>query len=384
MRHFESFTTTTDTDLFHVLPQPFNKRSEKELLAAGLGATLYIPAIRADIHADLKKMRSRDAVSVVVCLEDSVPDAQLGQAEENLHNMLLKLADTPEEELPLIFVRPRDPDHFERIVRQNAGLLAPLTGFVFPKFDNFNNRAANFVDILRETNDRENLHLYYMPVIESPVIIHRETRKIALAGIHAVTSASQDLLLAIRIGATDMSSNYGLRRSPDFTVYDNHVVTSALADIINVLGRAEEGNIITGAVWEHFTATDRTFKPQLRETLFQEDRALRHELLLEGYDTFLREIQLDMLNGITGKTVIHPSHIKFVHSSLVVTHEEYADATDILHEDADGANASTYRNKMNEAKPHAAWARKVMHRAHIFGVSNENITFVDFLEPYKR
>ena len=35
---------------------------------------------------------------------------------------------------------------------------------------------------------------------------------------------------------------------------------------------------------------------------------------------------------------------------------------------------------MNEAKPHAAWARKTLLRAKAFGVANEHKTFVDFLE----
>jgi len=64
----------------------------------------------------------------------------------------------------------------------------------------------------------------------------------------------------------------------------------------------------------------------------------------------------------------------------VVTHEEFADATDILDTSGGGGvAASTYRNKMNESKPHSAWARSTALRARVFGVAQEGISFVDLL-----
>ncbi|MDO4240866.1 HpcH/HpaI aldolase/citrate lyase family protein, partial [Micrococcus sp.] len=40
---------------------------------------------------------------------------------------------------------------------------------------------------------------------------------------------------------------------------------------------------------------------------------------------------------------------------------------------------SGYRNKMNESKPHMAWARSTMDRAQLFGVSRPEVSFVDIL-----
>jgi citrate lyase beta subunit len=224
-----------------------------------------------------------------------------------------------------------------------------------------------------------------MPILESPSIIYRETREAALSLVSNVLAEHKDSLLAVRIGATDMSSAYGLRRSPDFTIYDVNVVSSAIADIVNVFGRADFGTVITGCVWEHFSSVPRTLKPQLRESIFSDDKKLRSRLLHEDYDMLLREIQLDKINGITGKTVIHPTHIGLVHALLVVNHEEYSDALDILSDGkaGGGAHASQYKNKMNEVKPHTAWANKIKNRADAFGVSNENIDFIDFLERFK-
>ena len=99
-------------------------------------------------------------------------------------------------------------------------------------------------------------------------------------------------------------------------------------------------------------------------------------------DGLIREVHLDKANGLIGKTVIHPSHVAAVHALSVVTHEEYCDAADILRVTGGGAMASTYANKMNEAKPHRNWARRTMLRAEVFGVAAEGVTFVDLLTAF--
>jgi hypothetical protein len=149
-----------------------------------------------------------------------------------------------------------------------------------------------------------------------------------------------------------------------------------------VLGRPG-GHAITGPVWEYFTAPDRLFKPQLRESPFarRDDRELRARLLARDLDGLIREVLLDRANGLVGKTVIHPSHVAVVHALSVVSHEEYDDAQGVLSakEGGGGVARSSYRNKMNEANPHLAWAQQLMLRAQVFGVAAPDVTFVDLL-----
>ena len=47
--------------------------------------------------------------------------------------------------------------------------------------------------------------------------------------------------------------------------------------------------------------------------------------------------------------------------------------------DTGGVQASTYRNKMNELKPHRNWALRVIDRAAAFGVTRQGVSFVDLL-----
>jgi citrate lyase beta subunit len=94
----------------------------------------------------------------------------------------------------------------------------------------------------------------------------------------------------------------------------------------------------------------------------------------------VREILLDRANGLTGKTIIHPSHAAAVHALSVVSHEEYCDAAAIVGgATAGGVITSTYRNKMNEIRPHLAWAHSTMVRADVFGVAAQGTTFDDLV-----
>jgi hypothetical protein len=166
-------------------------------------------------------------------------------------------------------------------------------------------------------------------------------------------------------------------------VYDVRVVAQVITDIVNRLGRADgTGFVITGPVWEYFSGGERVFKPRLRQSIFDQHQAseLRTQLISRDMDGLIREVELDKANGLTGKTVIHPTHVSAVHALQVVTHEEYADAVDVLDSGQRGGVAqSEYRNKMNESKPHTAWAERTHLRARVFGVSRPDITFVEIL-----
>ena len=86
----------------------------------------------------------------------------------------------------------------------------------------------------------------------------------------------------------------------------------------------------------------------------------------------INEVLLDQLNGIVGKTIIHPTHIQTVNALYVVTHEEYIDALAIMENSNGqiGVKKSEYQNKMNEIKPHLNWAERILKRASIYGVYN--------------
>jgi citrate lyase beta subunit len=366
--------------LFFCAPQHFASGDDINLLAVALGATLYSPATRPSLAADMVKRAAQGVMSIVVCLEDAIADDELAAAEKNVVAQLRAYAEGGAQG-PLIFVRVRSAHQIPMIVNKLGEHVRLLTGFVLPKFTEETGPA--FLDAVAEASAQIGRRFLAMPVVESPEVIFSESRTGVLLGIRQLLVKYRDNILAVRIGATDLSAAYGLRRSRDLSVYDVRVIADAISDVVNVLGRADgSGFVVTGPVWEYFSGTERMFKPQLRESPFVElsERALRAELIAKDLDGLIREVALDKANGLTGKTVIHPTHVAAVHALSVVTHEEYCDAADILGTNSEGGvKASTYRNKMNESKPHSAWAERIMQRAHVFGVANENISFVDLL-----
>ncbi|MGW2259269.1 HpcH/HpaI aldolase/citrate lyase family protein [Streptomyces sp. NPDC001780] len=381
MRHYGHVSPAVRKRLFHKEPCDFHAGSPADLLSAALGATLYSPATRPRLADDVLKLARRGVVSMVLCLEDSIHDAEVEDAETNLVRQFEKLAEQGAE-TPLLFIRVREPEQIPDLVQRLGPAVRLLSGFVLPKFTE--ERGTPFLEALVDAESVSGHKLYAMPVLESPELLHLETRTATLTGIATTVDKYRDRVLALRLGVTDFCSAYGLRRSPDMTAYDVRIVAGVIADVVNVLGRADgTGFTITGPVWEYFRLQERMFKPQLRRSPFLEGSAeeLRTTLIEHDMDGLLSEIALDRANGLLGKTCIHPSHVPPVHALSVVSHEEFSDARDILRPERDGGGVlrSAYTNKMNEARPHRAWAERTLLRAEVFGVAREDIGFVDLL-----
>ncbi|WP_424568888.1 HpcH/HpaI aldolase/citrate lyase family protein [Streptomyces sp. CH-036] len=399
MRHFGHISPAAREGLFHREPSTFTAESPAKMLSVALGATLYSPATRPSLAEDVLKQAARGVVSMVLCLEDSIDDAEVTDAEANLIRQFAALAARDAasgptagstgdaqgeagEDVPLLFIRVREPAQITDLVHRLGDSIRMLSGFVLPKFTE--ERGRHFLEALAEAETACGRRLFAMPVLESPELLHLETRGDILRGIARSVDKYRDRVLALRLGVTDFCSAYGLRRAPDMTAYDVHIVASVIADVVNVLGRADgTGFTITGPVWEYFRRQERMFKPQLRRSPFLEGRAeeLRTALIEHDMDGLLREIELDRANGLLGKTCIHPSHVAPVHALSVVSHEEFTDAQDILSPERGGGGVlrSAYTNKMNEVKPHRAWAERTLQRAEVFGVAREDVGFVDLL-----
>ncbi|AUY51909.1 HpcH/HpaI aldolase/citrate lyase family protein [Streptomyces sp. CB01881] len=409
MRHFGHLADDVRGRLFLEQPRAFSPDSEADVLATALGATLYSPATRPTLGADIRKQAARGVVSMVLCLEDSIADHEVTAAETNLVAQLGGLSreqsgggaktfgaapgDTPEaahistdctQDLPLLFIRVRTASQITDLAGRLGPAIGLLTGFVLPKFTDENGGA--YLEALAAAEAATGRRLFAMPVLESPELAHLETRREQLFGIARLLDKYRERVLAVRLGVTDLCSAYGLRRSPDLTAYDVALVAAVIGDVVNVLGRADgTGFTVTGPVWEYFPVQERMFKPQLRRTPFAEaepsGEAVRQRIIEHDLDGLIREFELDRANGLLGKTCIHPSHVPAVHALSVVTHEEYSDARDILDRERDGGGVlrSAYTNKMNEAKPHRAWAERVLLRAEVFGVAREDVSFAELL-----
>ncbi|MDP4128494.1 MAG: HpcH/HpaI aldolase/citrate lyase family protein [Bacillota bacterium] len=390
MRHFNYLTREGTEATFFKAPEPFDKETPRAVLAYALGASLYTPGTRETIAQDIIFKKNRGLASTVFCLEDSIGDAEVPYAEGNLTTQVKEIYKASKNQeiglndLPLIFIRVRNSEQIQRLMEGMGDSAKIITGFIFPKFTS---ESYPYFEIIKSLNNQSTGPFYGLPIIESSQAIYRESRLNELMETKSLLDSYHDFVLNVRIGATDFSGYYGIRRGPDVTIYDITVIRDCIADIINVFGR-ENDYVISGPVWEYFTNGGRVLKPQLRKSPFEEfhmsnggnGSKIRSQLLNKYVDGLIREVILDKENGIIGKTIIHPSHIIPVQSLYTVGHEEYLDALSILeNQDQRGVIRSQYTNKMNEIKPHYNWAQKILFRAKNYGVFHEQHNFISLL-----
>ena len=360
-------------------PVAFDKHTPRDLLQYCLGATMYMPGSK-DFAQAIVGRRYPGLTSMVMCFEDACREEDVPAAERNAIRMLEVLGESVSDgrldpaDIPLIFFRTRSPAQF----RHFASMLEPrhvrfVTGFNFPKFNSGN--ANEYLDFLVELNGRFGETLYGMPIIEDRRVAFKETRLAELEGIKRALDAFRDLILNVRVGATDFSSCFGARRDINYTIYDIMTVRDILTDILNMFTR-ENDYTVSGPVWEYFRINKSLkFADHLPDVDIRESLLSRKPIVNDAVDGLMRELILDKANGFVGKTIIHPTHINYVNGMLAVTREEYEDALQVLNVSG-GVVKSTSGNKMNEIGPHRRWAERLAMRARAYGVIERESSYL--------
>ena len=350
-------------------PIEFNKYTERDILQYCLGATLYMPGTK-DIKDKIVD-HLLPVTSLVMCCEDAIKEEDLPIAEQNILDHMDYFADMIAEgkltynDIPLIFVRVRNPQQFKTFSsRLTAKQASVLTGFNFPKFNSSN--ALNVLRTLVEVNSRLGVVLYGMPILEGPEVAFRELRNKELLLLRNILEPYKDLILNIRVGGTDMSSLFGVRRGINSTVFDIMPVRDALSDIVNFFNRYCD-YCISAAVWEYFRAYKDDDIDDVIKRNFHSALLKGQDIVNPAIDGLLKEVMIDRANGFVGKTIIHPTHAKFVNAMFTVVEEEYKDAIQILNTTG-GVIKSEEGGKMNEIGPHHRWAEKIVKRADVYGV----------------
>lgn len=343
-----------DTIKYSHYPKTFDKNTMREILQYSIGGLLYMPATRVKIADEIISKSKSNFKAICLDLEDSVGDDTLISAEESLIEILEKIYNAYKSnillisEIPLIFIRVRDPKHFEDVSNKiPIEYYEILTGFNFPKFEKSN--CMNFINAFNELKFKINTPLYFNPILESKAIMNKTTRLNELNYLHKKLTLNIDNILNIRVGATDFCSTYGIRRKITQSIYDVGVVENCLIDILNIFSK---NFVCSGPVWEYFSNDD-------NETLWKQ--GLKNEL------------EKDFINGFIGKTSIHPKQLDTIAETYIVSQEDYDDAMSILgiRHGTKGILKSSKNNKMNEIKPHTIWAQKVITLAEVYGVRKE-------------
>jgi citrate lyase beta subunit len=368
---------------FIVEPIEFDKYTDRSMLQYCLGATMYMPGNKNFAQAIIEQ-KYLGLTSMVMCFEDACKLEDVPQAELNSIALLDRINEAIEEgtfeysKLPLIFFRVRNLEQFKHF----ASMLKPehirlITGFNFPKFNASN--GEEYYSFLAELNAKFGEILYGMPIIEDRCVAFKETRVGELIAIKKILDKYENLVLNVRVGGTDFSSCFGVRRGISYTIYDIMTVRDCLMDILNVFSR-DNIYTVSGPVWEYFRAEKRMRFEPLPEFDFTTALIKREKIMNDAVDGLLRELILDKANGFIGKTIIHPTHLNYVNGMLAVTREEYDDAVQIM-ETSGGVIKSANANKMNEIGPHKNWAEKLYYRAQAYGVIENESSYLELFNP---
>jgi citrate lyase beta subunit len=390
LRRFGHLGAEAVDSFFELLPTPLRGPSGAEGVGAALGAVLYSPATLEHAAERLFRGSWPGVTAMVFCLEDAIADRDLDEGERRVLR-LLKTARAMVDSagtrsaLPYLFVRVRSPEHFEHLLRCWGSLADELDGVVLPKLGA--PQAARYMSLMAGAQTGRDRPLWALPILEGTDIALRESRLEALLAVRETIAEHRALVPCVRIGATDLSGLWGLRRPRDFTIYDVAVVRDIIADVVNLLGRDPDSPSISGPVWE-YVRDEPVFKPRLRETPFLEEFGahdgpkFRRRLVSAAIDGLLRETMLDRANGLHGKSVIHPAHAPVVDAAHVVSHEEWTSALAVraAFDAGDGVSAGRGAPRMNEPKPHAQWAQRTLARAGTFGVLRPEHTFLALLQ----
>jgi len=293
-----------------------------------LGATLYMPATRADLLAVVRGGKIPSLRSLVICLEDAVSESDIDFALDNLQRLLLELSSGQPryKDAPLVFVRPRNLAMAAQLVEWP--LMSLVDGLVLPKF--------TLHDLPIWQHLIASTQLWVMPTLE--------TKEVFDAGAMTELAAAllkEDLgsrVLALRIGGNDLLSCLGLRRSQTHTLYQSPIgyVIGMLSGVMGASGFA-----LTAPVCE----------------------------LLDQPSLLCRELAQDMDYGLVGKTAIHPTQIPLIHRALQVTAQDQQAAQLILNSTAPAV--FQHNGAMCEPATHVRWAKRTLERAHWYGVVDE-------------
>ncbi|MCX4371333.1 MAG: HpcH/HpaI aldolase/citrate lyase family protein [Dysosmobacter sp.] len=313
-----------------------------------VGALLYCPAnAHSGIVDALKNERYPRPFSLAFCLEDTVREDAVEAAEQELYRTLERIDAARKERefyLPLIFIRIRSPRQLRRLASAFYGFSEILTGFILPKF--FVENCGEYIKTVQDVRADTGSDYYYMPIFESASMIDLCRRYSDLAQVKERLEEISDQILNIRVGGNDLSHAFGLRRHVNNTIYELRPVADLLTDIVTTFaGRY----VVSGPVWEYYAGS--------------------------GWESGLqKEIEMDLLCGFIGKTVIHPNQIPVVNECLKVSPADYQDACRILNWDPASPRlvlSSAESTRMNEYNTHFHWADRIIQLARVYGIKAE-------------
>ena len=315
------------------------------MLYYSVGALLYCPANNYKIVNSLVNEKFGNNFSLALCLEDTISDDCVSEAENILITSLTSLYKEKLYKtffLPKIFVRVRTASQMVKLVSRLGTVSEMITGFIFPKFSLEN--ADEYICTITQINSVRKKPFCFMPIFEHSSIIHLGNRFSILYALKEKLDNVGEIVLNIRVGGNDLCHIFGFRRSAKESIHQIKPISSIFSDIVTVYGA---DYVVSAPVWEYYNG--------------------------ENWENGLKqEIVQDRLCGFIGKTVIHPKQIAVVNNGYKVSQKDLDDALSILKWNKHSnslVSGSVAKERMNEFKTHSNWAFTTVMLSRVFGVN---------------
>lgn len=309
-----------------------------------VGALLYCPANNESIANSILHERFGKKYSLALCLEDTIGDDFVRDAENKLISSLKQIYAASIDTdffLPKIFIRVRCPQQINNLFWRLGSANQLITGFIIPKFSL--DTVDSYIHAIVDLNRNSDRTIYMMPIFESPSIINLQHRYDILYTLKEKLDSIEKYVLNIRVGGNDLCHMFGFRRRSTESIYNITPISNILTDIITVFGM---DYVVSGPVWEYYNG--------------------------DNWDSGLtNELWQDRQAGFIGKTVIHPKQIELVNTVYKVSRMDYEDAKMILNWDSEAASlvsGNSSKERMNESKTHSNWAEKTLYLAQYYGI----------------
>ena len=283
---------------------------KKQTLYCELGASLYTPCTHPQLGRIINGGHVPQCRSIVLCLEDAVPEASLPQA---LFNLKAALESIDPKTSVKRFIRPRNPLILAQILKYSG--IEFIDGFVLPKFDSSTEEL--YRNILSE-----NKMFGVMPTLETLECFDLDKIRTFR---RTLDEHWKSRVICLRIGGNDLLSLLGMKRMRGTIIYDTPL-RSTIDQL--VVSFRPYGYEISAPVYDVF----------------------------EDIKTLERELRMDIDYGFFAKTAIHPVQIQSIESAFQYYVQCYHDtAQKVLNTDA----AVFKKNgQMMESTCHSNWAAR--------------------------
>lgn len=292
-----------------------------------LGASMYVPCTQPveNIVAIANGEKYPFLRSVIFCLEDAVRHDELSFAISNIGKALKQFKPGVG---PMRFIRVRNADVLGKCLRMSG--IHNVEGFVLPKVTY--QSLPRYLALLTEKDPYK-----LMPTLETKEVFNAK-EMFRLRELLTQDEIARDRILCLRIGGNDLLHCLGVRRDPRRTIYQTPV-----GEVIRRLA----GEFIPYGFGLSAPVCECTKNP---------------EVLAE-------EVELDLLQGLFGKTAIHPDQIKIIEAGFRVDQKDLDEAQMILAPDARAV--FKMNDRMCEPTTHTKWAAGIIERAAIYGVKTD-------------